>query len=131
MDTKTIIWIVIAVIALAALGVLLWDGRRRQEAHRHAQAEEMRERLRHEDTEVRQRESIAAETEARAQAARAEAEVKAAEAARLQQRAEIHRSEVAATREELQKRHGDADALDAAGSGRSVDQPGRRSQSDR
>lgn len=53
MDTKTIIWIVVAVVALIVLGIVLWGGRRRELTHRHAQAEEMREQLRHEDAEVR------------------------------------------------------------------------------
>ncbi len=57
MDTKTIIWIIVAVVALIVLGIVLWGGRRRELTHRHAQAEEMREQLRHEDAEVRRAES--------------------------------------------------------------------------
>ena len=49
MDTKTVIWIIVAGVALVLLGIALWAGRRMQQTHRHAQAEDMREQLRHED----------------------------------------------------------------------------------
>lgn len=130
MDTKTIIWIVVAVVALIVLGIVLWGGRRRELTHRHAQAEEMREQLRHEDAEVRHQESIAAETEARARAAQAEADAKAAEAARLQHAAQGHRSDVESDRERLEQRRAHADSLDGGGSGHSAQQSGPRTQQD-
>lgn len=131
MDTKTIIWIVVAVVALVLLGVALWAGRRRELIHRHAEAEELRERLRREDSEVRQRESIAAETEARARAAQAEADAKAAEATRLQHAAQGHRSDVESGRERLEQQRAHADSLDGGGSGRSAEKPRPRTESDR
>lgn len=113
MDTTTIVGIVIAVIlALIVLGVLVWAARRRGDARRHQRAEELRERLRREDTEVRHHESIASETEARARAARAEADAKSAEAERLQNAAESHRHDVGAAREDLEKRKAHLDSMD-------------------
>lgn len=130
MDTKTIIWIAVAVVALLVLGIVLLGGRRRELTHRHAQAEELREQLRHEDAEVRNRESIADVTEARARAAQAEAEAKAAEAARLQNAAQGHRSDVESTREQLEQRRAHADSLDGGGSARSAQKSGPRTQPD-
>ncbi|WP_243858480.1 hypothetical protein [Mycobacterium sp. DL440] len=55
---------------------------------------------------------MAEETEAKARLAAAEADVKAAEAARLQERAGAHTSDAAASREELNKDWERADAID-------------------
>ena len=69
MDNDNALWVVVAVAALVAIGLLLWTVRRQRDAQRRAEAEELREQLRREDAAVRHRESIAAETEARARAA--------------------------------------------------------------
>lgn len=126
------VWIVIAVIAALALtAALLWAGRRKRATQRRAEADEIRQRLRHEDAEVRQRESVAVETEARARAATAEADAKSAEAERLHNAAELHRTEVTASREQLTQRHQQADALDprsAADRGREVGQQAQARQ---
>lgn len=131
MDNTVWIIVAVAVVALIVLGVLVWAGRRQRDAKRRAQAEELREQLRKEDVAVRHRESIAVETEARARAAQAEAEAKAAEAARLQHAAEGHRTEVSASREELDKRRAHADSLDPGGAAASTAEPGRVAQPDR
>ena len=113
MDTGTTVGLVIAVIAaLIAIGVLIWAARSRGDAKRRERARELREQLRHEDAEVRDREAMATQTEARARAAKAEADAKAAEAQRLANAAQGQRSDVAASREELEKRRAHADALD-------------------
>jgi FtsZ-interacting cell division protein ZipA len=111
------VWIVIAVIAaLVLIAALLWAGGRKRAARHRNEAEEIREQLRHEDAEVRSRESIAVETEARARAAAAEADAKSAEAERLHDAAQAHRSDVIASREQLAQRHQQAEALDPRGS---------------
>jgi len=115
MDNDNALWVVVAVAALVAIGLLLWTVRRQRDAQRRAEAEELREQLRREDAAVRHRESIAAETEARARAAQAEAEAKAAEANRLQHAADGHRAEVSSSREELEKRRAQVASLDPRG----------------
>jgi flagellar biosynthesis/type III secretory pathway M-ring protein FliF/YscJ len=109
----TNIWIVIAAIVAVLLIVALVVAavtarRRRRERH----AEKIREQARLETTKVERREALAQETAAKARAAQAEAEVKAAEAARLQDRAAKHRSDAATSREQLQDQWDRADSLD-------------------
>ena len=72
------------------------------------------------------RQAIADETAAKARAAKAEAEVKAAEAARLEQRAGEHRSSVEASREDLDERRAHADSIRSEGEGRQERQRSRR-----
>jgi LPXTG-motif cell wall-anchored protein len=111
------VWIVIAVIAALVLIAGLLVGRRKRDVHRHAEAEEIRERLRREEAEVHRRESLAAETEALARSARAQADAKAAEAERLHSAAESHRGEISASREKLDQQRRQAEALDPRGAG--------------
>ena len=95
MHTNTVIVIaLVALVALVVVGLLLWTGRRRRDADRHSQTEELREQLRREDTAVRHRESIAAE--------------------RLQNAAEVRRSELSASREQLEQRRQRGESLAAA-----------------
>jgi hypothetical protein len=61
---------------------------------------------------VARREALADETAAKARAAKAEAEVKAAEAARLEDRAQSHRSSVEDSRDDLNERRAHADSID-------------------
>ncbi len=113
MATNTTVWIVIAVIAaLIVVAALVWVGRNRQLARRRAQAEEIRDAVRHDEIKVARREALADETAAKARAAQAEAEAKAAEAARLQENAQKHRSQAAEHREDLDERLSRADSLD-------------------
>ena len=136
MDNNNAVWVVVAVVvALVAVGLLLWTLGRRRDAKRRAEAEELREQLRREDAAVRQREAMAAETAARARAAQAEAEAKAAEANRLQHAAEGHHAEVSSSREELEKRRATVAALDPRGDNgeaeRSADHFGGAAEVDR
>ena len=91
MDNTTVAWTVVVVLAaLVVIALVLWNARRQRETYRRAQTEELREQLRREDVDVRERESVVTETQARARAAQAEA----AEAERLQNAAESHRNDV-------------------------------------
>lgn len=128
MDTTSVIWIVVIVVALVVVGLVFWNGRRQRDAYRRAQAEELREQLRHEDTEVRQRESVAAEGRARARAAKAEADAKAVEAERLINAADTDHSAAAAAREQLEQRRQQVDSLDPSAPQRDADtsRDGRR-----
>jgi hypothetical protein len=107
------IWIVIAAVAavllIAALVVAIGRARSRR---RQRQAEEIREQARLETAKLERREALAEETAAKARAAKAEAEVKAAEAARLQERAAKHQSDAATSREQLQEQWNRADSID-------------------
>lgn len=69
MDTTSTVWIaVLVIVALVAVALVFWNGRRQRDAHIRAQADELRERLRREDDEVRYR-AWAAQTYARTRAA--------------------------------------------------------------
>ncbi len=113
MATSTIVWIVIAVVAVVlVLGALTWAGRSRRNHKLHGEAERIRGEVEQESTQVARREALADETAAKARAAKAEAEVKAAEAARLEERAQTHRSAVETSRDDLDERRAHADTID-------------------
>lgn len=110
MATSTIVWIIVAVVAVVVIvGVLLWMARTQRDRRRAAQAEELRDHVRQESVKVQRREALADETAARAQA---EADAKAAEAARLQERADTHRTEATTSRDRLDEKWAHADSLD-------------------
>jgi uncharacterized protein HemX len=111
MSTSTM-WIVIAVVAvllIAALVVVIGRARNRR---RQQQAAAIREQAKVESAKVERREALAQETAAKARAAQAEAEVKAAEAARLGDRAAKHQSDAATSRDQLQEQFDRADSID-------------------
>jgi FtsZ-interacting cell division protein ZipA len=113
MDTTTIVGIVVAVVlALLILAVLVWALRSRAEQRRHAEAQRIREQVDQVSQQVQRREAFADETETKARAAQAEADAKAAEAARLQQRAQDHRSNVTDARHALDEQRAHADSID-------------------
>lgn len=113
MATSTIVWIIVAVVAVVVIvGVLLWMARTQRDRRRAAQAEELRDHVRQESVKVQRREALADETAARARAAQAEADAKAAEAARLQERADTHRTEATTSRDRLDEKWAHADSLD-------------------
>ena len=113
MTTSNIVWLVVAVVvAVLLLGALIVVTRRMSNRRRHLRAEGIREQARAETDRLERREALAQETAAKARAAQAEAEVKAAEAARLQERAAAHQSQVATSREELDGRWKHADSID-------------------
>lgn len=113
MDTTTIVGIVVAVVlALLILAVLVWALRSRAEQRRHVEAQRIREQVDQVSQQVQRREAFADETETKARAAQAEADAKAAEAARLQQRAQDHRSHVTDARQTLDEQRANADRID-------------------
>ena len=124
MDTTTIVVIVVAVVlALLILAVFLWAIRSRAEQGRHREAQQIRERVDQVSQQVHRREAFADETETKARAAQAEADAKAAEAARLQQRAQTHRSSVASAREELDEQRAHANRIDPRAEAEADQQP--------
>jgi cbb3-type cytochrome oxidase maturation protein len=115
MATSTIVWIVIAVVAaVLVLAALTWAGRSRRNHKLHGEAERIRGEVEQESDRVGRRAALADETAAKARAAKAEAEVKAAEAARLDERAQSHRSSVETSRDDLDERRAHADSIDPA-----------------
>jgi Flp pilus assembly protein TadB len=57
MDTAIVVWIAVVVVAaLTAIALVVWNDRRRKDARIRVQMDELRERLRREDDEVRERE---------------------------------------------------------------------------
>jgi hypothetical protein len=106
-------WIVVAVVVvLLVLAAVVILGRSRRNKALHGKAEQIREDVEQESVQVRRREALAEETAAKARAAQAEAEAKAAEAKRLAERADVHRSAVASSQEELDQRRAHADSID-------------------
>lgn len=113
MTTSNTVWLVVAaVVAVLLLATLIVVARRMSNRRRHLRAEGIREQARVETDRVGRREALAQETSAKARAAQAEADVKAAEAARLQERAAAHQSDAATSREELDARWKHADSID-------------------
>jgi Na+-transporting NADH:ubiquinone oxidoreductase subunit NqrC len=113
MSTSTTVWIavavVVAILLIVAMVVAVNAARNRR---RQRQAEEIREQVRLDAAKLERQEVLANETAAKARATQAEAEVKAAEAARLQDRAAKHHSDLATSREQLQDQQNRADSLD-------------------
>jgi uncharacterized protein HemX len=115
MSTGTIIAIAFFAVAVVFTVVALaWVLLNKRKEHRHVKANKIRDHAREETLQVRQREALAEETAAKARAAQAEADVKAAQASGLQQRAAAHRSDVASSRERLDKQWDRADTIDPA-----------------
>lgn len=115
MSSSNTVWIVIAVVvAILVIAALVFAISRASRSRRQRQAEQIREQARLETAKLERREALAGETAAKARAAQAEAEVKAAEAARLQERAAKHQSETAASREQLDEQWNRADSIDPA-----------------
>ena len=112
MSTTTIgivIAAIVAVLLIVALVVAVATARRRR---RERHAEEIREQARLETTKVEGVKRWRRNSRKGAGAAQAEAEVKAAEAARLQDRAANYQSEATTSREQLRDQWDRADNLD-------------------
>lgn len=123
MDTTTLVVIIVAVVlAVLILAVLVWALRSRADQRRQAEAQQIRERVDEVSQQIQRREAFADEMEHKARAAHAEADAKAAEAARLQQRAQAHRSDLASTRDELDAQRAHADEIDPAGTAQADEQ---------
>lgn len=110
MATSTIVWIVVAVIALiVVIGAAAMLAHTQRERSRIAKSDEIREQVRQDSVEVERREALARETAARARAAEAEAEAKAAEAQRLKSHADKHFGHATDVRSDLEDRRSHAD----------------------
>lgn len=113
MDTSTVVWIVVAAIAVIVLLAVVWRLASTKRAERNrAQAHELRERAAASATDLQRKEATAKESEAQAAAARAEAERKAAEAERLEAEARDRMNAAQAHRQEQQEHLRRADELD-------------------
>jgi hypothetical protein len=101
MDTSTIVWIIVAVVVVAAIiaFVVSRSGARRVEAQR-AQAAEIREKAIDHDRRLRENEASATEADAKAQMARAEAQKRELEAERLAAEADSRSEQADAVRRE-------------------------------
>lgn len=107
-----LIWIVLAVIAVAIVVALLMAARKKKAERDRVHAGELRERAAAQATDLQKREAHARETEAEAAAARAEAERKQAEAQRLAAEAEERRRAADVQHQEHQDHLRRADELD-------------------
>ncbi|HSF98294.1 MAG TPA: hypothetical protein VLA55_06345 [Ornithinibacter sp.] len=113
METSTIIWIVVAVLVVAAVVALLASrsGQRRAEAER-ARAAQIREEVQGYDRALREREASAAEARGRAEMARAEAAKHELEAERLAAEAGHRLEDAEAVRRERDEKLRMADRRD-------------------
>lgn len=93
MDTGTIIWIVIAILVVAALVGLFLAMKRRREAKRREHATEIRHEAAAAAPDIRESELHAQEAEARAERARLQAESADQDAARARQGVDAERAE--------------------------------------
>lgn len=112
MDTNTVVWIVVAVVAIVLIGAVVFAGVKSRNRRRVQEADRIREEVQHDTQRVERQASIVQETEAKARAAQAEAEAKAAEAARLADTATSRRDALTSSQEHLNERRQHADKLD-------------------
>jgi len=113
MTTSTIVFIVlIAVIALLLIATIAWVARNKRTQHRRVEAGDIRDKAADESHKVGQREALADETAAKARVAQAEADVKTAHATGLQHQAQVHRSDAATARDEVNQEFKRADKID-------------------
>ncbi len=113
MDTSTVVWIIVAVIAVLILAAVVGAMLTKQKKERdRGHAGELREQASTQAAGVQQREAEARETDARARQAQAEADRKAAEAERLQADSVDRQSAAASNRDEHDATVRQADKLD-------------------
>lgn len=113
METSTLIWIVVAIVVVAAIVALLASrsGQRRAESER-AKAAEIREEAQGHDRALREREASAAEARGRAEVAHAEAQQRELEAERLAAEAGNRSDDADAVRRERDEKLRLADSRD-------------------
>ncbi|MEV6426327.1 hypothetical protein [Nocardia sp. NPDC051463] len=109
---STTIVIVIVVIAVVVVLLAAWLLMRQRREHLRVEAAGIRNRAAEREFEVGEQQARAEEVAARSRAAKAEGEVKAAQAAQLAQQAQVHRSEAADSRTELDKEWERANKVD-------------------
>lgn len=106
------VWIIVALVVIALVAVIAVMANRKKRERNRAQATELREKARHEATDIQRKEALARETEAKAAAARAEADRRAAEAERLEAEAQQRAHAAGQRRDEHQEQLRRADELD-------------------
>ena len=113
METSALIWIVVAIVVVAAIIALLVSrsGQRRAESER-AKAAEIREEAQGHDRALREREASAAEARGRAEVAHAEAQQRELEAERLAAEAGNRSDDADAVRRERDEKLRLADSRD-------------------
>ncbi len=113
METSALIWIVVAIVVVAAIVALLASrsGQRRAESER-AKAAEIREEAQGHDRALREREASAAEARGRAEVAHAEAQQRELEAERLAAEAGNRSDDADAVRRERDEKLRLADSRD-------------------
>ncbi|CAM3933466.1 hypothetical protein [Smaragdicoccus niigatensis] len=114
MDTSTLVWLAVVVIAGILLGVGSALASRRSIAKRHSEADIIRDRATQQERQATEREALADEAAANARAMQAQAEAKAAIAARLHHGAEMRREEAVSARAEVDGEFERADKIDPA-----------------
>jgi FtsZ-interacting cell division protein ZipA len=112
MTTSSIVWIVIAVVALVLIAAFAWVARNKRTQHRRVEAGDIRDKATDESHKVGQREALADETAAKARAAQAEADAKTAHAQGLQHQAQVRRTDAASARDEVNQEFERADTMD-------------------
>ncbi len=113
MTTSSIVLIVlIAVIAILLIATIAWVARNKRTQHRRVEAGDIRDKAADESHKVGQREALADETAAKARVAQAEADAKTAHATGLQHQAQVHRSDAATARDEVNQEFKRADKID-------------------
>lgn len=112
MEGKTWLWLILAVVVIAAIVAAVMMAGRQRTTKQAEQAESLRQEASDQSTLVRQRESKAAEVDASARAAQAESDAKAAEAERLALTAERQKAEASKQRSEVDDQFHKADQVD-------------------
>lgn len=111
-SSNIILIIVIAIAVILAIAAIAWVARNKRTQHRRAEAGSIRDNATDESHRVGQREALADETAAKARIAQAEADAKAAHAAGLQHQAQVHRTDAASARDEVNQQFERADKID-------------------
>jgi hypothetical protein len=124
MATNTIV--LIAVAALAALvlaGMVAGVAYKTRTIQRHVNGETFRDQAEEDTLRLRRQQALADEYAARAHAAQVEIDIKTIRACRLQRQADVHRSEAAASRDQLTEQRDRADNFDGSAQTRETPRP--------
>lgn len=113
MDSKTLLWIIVAVVVIAIIvAVVLSQNRKRQAESNRAEAAQLRDTSAESNLKLQEQEASAAGAEAEARRVRAEADQRSAEARRLEVEAERRGQDRNTASEEHESTLRRADALD-------------------
>lgn len=128
MATNTIVLIVVtAIAALVLAGMIAGVVYKTRTIQRHVNGETFHDQADEDAQRLRRQQALADEYAARAHAAQVEIDIKTIRACLLQQQATVHRSEAAASREQLNGRTDSADNFGTAAKTREAPQPDEHS----